>query len=78
MHKLGAPIAEKNTSLELFDALNAPMEKRAGRYRAQLLLKSTTRPALHNCLSAWLPLIEELPEARKVRWSLDVDPMDMY
>ena len=78
VHKLGAPIAEKNTSLELFDALNAPMEKRAGRYRAQLLLKSTTRPALHNCLSAWLPLIEELPEARKVRWSLDVDPMDMY
>jgi len=78
VRKLGAPLAEKNNSLEMFDALNAPMEKRAGRYRAQLLLKSTTRPALHNCLSAWLPLIEELPEARKVRWSLDVDPMDMY
>jgi len=78
VRKIGAPIAEKNSSLELFDALNAPMEKRAGRYRAQLLLKSTTRPALHNCLSAWLPLIEELPDARKVRWSLDVDPMDMY
>ncbi|MGW8247435.1 MAG: primosomal protein N' [Acidiferrobacterales bacterium] len=76
--KLGVPIAAKNKSLELFDALNAPMEKRAGRYRAQLLLKSMTRPALHNCLSAWLPLIEELPDARKVRWSLDVDPIDMY
>jgi len=75
---LAMPVVENNASLELFDALNAPMEKRAGRYRAQLLLKSTTRPALHNCLSAWLPLIEELPEARKVRWSLDVDPMDMY
>jgi primosomal protein N' (replication factor Y) len=78
VRRLGASIAEKNKSLELFDALNAPMEKRAGRYRAQLLLKSTTRPALHQCLSAWLPLIEELPDARKVRWSLDVDPMDMY
>jgi len=78
VRRLGAPVAEKNNSLELFDALNAPMEKRAGRYRAQLLLKSTTRPALHNCLSAWLPLIEELQEARKVRWSLDVDPIDMY
>ena len=76
--KLGVPIANRNNSLELFDALSAPMEKRAGRYRAQLLLKSTTRPALHNCLSAWLPLIEEMPEARKVRWSLDVDPIDMY
>jgi primosomal protein N' (replication factor Y) len=75
---LGVPIAENNNALELFDALNAPMEKRAGRYRAQLLLKSTTRPALHQCLSGWLPLIDELPEARKVRWSLDVDPMDMY
>jgi len=76
--RLGGPLVNQHSSLELFDPLTAPMEKRAGRFRAQLLLKSTTRQALHHCLSAWLPLIEELPEARKVRWSLDVDPMDMY
>ena len=25
-----------------------------------------------------LPAIHDLPEARKVRWSLDVDPVDLY
>jgi primosomal protein N' (replication factor Y) len=28
-------------------------------------------------LSAWLPLIEQLPGARKVRWSIDVDPLEV-
>ena len=26
----------------------------------------------------WLPSVEELPEARKVRWSLDVDPLELF
>ena len=33
---------------------------------------------LQRLFSRWLPAIEELPEARKVRWSLDVDPTDLY
>jgi len=56
----------------------APMPKRAGMYRAQLLLSSPNRRALHAALEAALPEIYALPEARKVRWSLDVDPMDLY
>lgn len=56
----------------------APMERRAGRSRAQLLLQSDSRAPLHRLLAQWLPLLEGLPEARRVRWSLDVDPADMY
>ncbi len=56
---------------------HAPMEKIAGRYRSQLLFSSADRQALHRLL-AWLrPALEQLPSARKVRWSLDVDPHDM-
>ena len=62
---LGAPVA-------------SPMEKRAGRYRAQLLISSVQRGALHTFLAPWLALLEDAPESKKVRWSLDVDPMDMY
>ena len=43
----------------------APMEKRAGRYRAQLLVEAGTRPALQRFLGAWRELIGELPEARQ-------------
>lgn len=58
--------------------LPAPMPRRAGYLRAQLVISATARPALHAALDAALPAIRELPEARKVRWSLDVDPVDLY
>ena len=56
----------------------APMPRRAGMHRAQLLLSSPTRRDLHAALEAALPAIHALPEARKARWSLDVDPVDLY
>ncbi|ABI57836.1 primosomal protein N' [Alkalilimnicola ehrlichii MLHE-1] len=56
----------------------APMERRAGRYRAQLLLQAGRRAALHRLLERWVPGLSELPAARQARWSLDVDPQDMF
>jgi primosomal protein N' (replication factor Y) len=54
------------------------MPRRAGWQRAQLLLSSPDRRALHATLDAVVPRLYELPEARKLRWSLDVDPVDLY
>jgi primosomal protein N' (replication factor Y) (superfamily II helicase) len=54
----------------------AAMERRAGRYRAQLLLESRQRGALQKLLTRWLPEVEVLREARNVRWSVDVDPLE--
>lgn len=71
-------LREANPSLELHGPLPAPMPRRAGFQRAQLLLSSPDRRALHSALDAALPAIYALPEARKVRWSLDVDPVDLY
>ena len=65
-------------SLTLLGPAPAPMERRAGRYRAHLLLISKHRGTLKVMLDTLLPLIDGFPEARKVRWSLDVDPVDLY
>jgi primosomal protein N' (replication factor Y) len=54
------------------------MERRAGRYRAQLLVQAAQRRPLHTFLRAWLPEIGALPLAKRVRWSLDVDPIDLF
>ncbi len=62
----------------LLGPVPAPMERRAGRYRAQLLLQSTSRSALHRLLDQWTPQLETLKSGRKVRWSLDVDPVDLF
>ena len=56
----------------------APMARRAGKARGQLLLTAEKRPALQLALMRWMPRIYELKSARKVRWSIDVDPMDLY
>ncbi len=64
--------------LTLDGPVAAPMPRRAGMYRAQLLLSSPTRRDLHVALEAALPAVYALPEARKTRWSLDVDPVDLY
>jgi primosomal protein N' (replication factor Y) len=55
----------------------AAMERRAGRYRAQLLLESPTRAPLQHLLDAWLPAIEALKPPRRIRWSVDVDPIEV-
>ena len=62
--------------IELFGPLPAPMERRAGRYRAQLLIQAAERKPLQHLLKVLLPELEKWPEARKVRWSIDVDPVD--
>ena len=52
------------------------MARRAGRHYAQLLLDSRERGPLHRLLDQWMPLVAELPQARRVRFALDVDPLD--
>ena len=56
----------------------APMEKRGGRWRAQLLLQSAARPALHRALDACSDTAPGLAESRGVRWFIEVDPQDLF
>ncbi len=65
-------------SVQIMTPVPAPMERRAGRYRAQLLVQSDKRVPLHAFLGQWVAAIADTSLAKKVRWSLDVDPADMY
>jgi primosomal protein N' (replication factor Y) len=68
----------ETAGVELLGPAPASMERRAGYIRAQLLLRSPTRAALHRAIDAWLPRLEALPGVRRVRWSLDIDPVDLF
>ena len=70
--------AAAETGLAVLGPVTAPMERRAGRFRAQLLLRAARRAPLHATLAVALRRIDALPEARRVRWSLDVDPLDTF
>ncbi len=64
--------------VRLLGPVPAAMAKRAGRYHAQLLIESPERARLHAFLDEWLPRVEQLPSARRVRWVLDVDPIELF
>jgi primosomal protein N' (replication factor Y) (superfamily II helicase) len=64
-------------AVQVWGPAPALVERRAGRYRAQLMLQSPSRPALHRALRAWTPGLADLPGARKVRWALDVDALEL-
>ena len=71
-------MAVKPPGVKLLGPVPAAMAKRAGRYHAQLLIESAERGPLHQFLDAWVPRLEQLPSARRVRWALDVDPLELF
>ena len=74
----GACVSERpHPGVSVLGPVPSPMERRAGRYRAQLLVDAASRAALQRFLPGWIAEVEALPSARKVRWSVDVDPQEM-
>ena len=71
-------LARPPRNVKLLGPVPAAMSRRAGRYHAQLLIESADRTALHRFLDEWLPQIEPLPSARRARWALDVDPIELF
>ena len=55
----------------------APLAKRSGKYRWQLMLQTQTRSTMQKLLGSAKPAIQMLPNAKRVRWSLDIEPQDL-
>lgn len=68
----------KTGTLDVMGPAPAPMERLGGRFRAQLLLQSNKRSTLNDSLFRLSTGIDQLPGARKCRWSIDVDPVDLF
>jgi primosomal protein N' (replication factor Y) len=62
--------------VELFDPVPAAMVRLAGRERAQLLVQSDSRPALHGFLKEWSAQLSG-PKSSPARWALEVDPLEL-
>jgi primosomal protein N' (replication factor Y) len=63
--------------IAIFDPTNAIIERIRGFERAQLLVQSTSRKALHQFLARWIATLRAQGAASGVRWSLDVDPLEI-
>ncbi|SUH25804.1 primosomal protein replication factor [Salmonella enterica subsp. enterica] len=76
LHNLIQASPLSDDKLWILGPVPALAPKRGGRYRWQILLQHPSRIRLQHIISGTLALINTLPEARKVKWVLDVDPIE--
>ena len=63
--------------IQLLGPIPAPLEKIAGKYRYQIHIQSNKRATLHQYISQLVDYLSTSKLATKVKWSLDIDPIDM-
>ncbi|WP_346796255.1 primosomal protein N' [Halomonas sp. Bachu 37] len=64
-------------SVRCLGPVPAPMERRQNRYHLHVMLSADKRSQLHRACSWLVQWLESSREARKVRWSLDIDPQTL-
>jgi primosomal protein N' (replication factor Y) len=68
----GLPAAQQ---VSVYSPVPMAVQRVANVERAQLLVESTSRPALQRFLAAWQPLLHGVRPAGLIRWAVDVDPL---
>lgn len=66
----------EHPSVTLYDPVPMRMTRLASLERAQLLVESPSRPTLQNFLPRWREALEGLKAPSRLRWHIEVDPLD--
>jgi primosomal protein N' (replication factor Y) len=65
-----------STQVTVYNPVRPIMERLKGMERAQLVLQANSRIALQKLLDDWVPYLRENKLAQKVKWVVDVDPLE--
>ena len=71
-------LISQKANFSILGPVSAPMEKKASHYRGQLLLQSEGRKSLNQSLKVFIDEIERKKFVRRVKWSIDVDPIELF
>jgi primosomal protein N' (replication factor Y) len=70
------PPAVEHVGVTLYDPVPMRLARRANLERAQLLVESPSRRALQAFLSEWSGALESIKAPSRLRWHLEVDPLE--
>jgi primosomal protein N' (replication factor Y) len=70
-------VAPKEYAVKIFGPAAALIARRADHFRAHLLIETAVRSSLQRFLGRWLPQVEALAGPKGLRWSIDVDPVEV-
>ena len=75
--EIAQQLREKAADLiDIWGPIPAPMERKAGRYRAHMVILSADRAKLHFYFRQWWQHVVHLPRQHQLRLSIDVDPQE--
>ena len=69
--------AAKDGVVKILGPAAALIARRADHFRAHLLIETAVRSSLQRFLARWLPQVETLAGPKGLRWSIDVDPLEV-
>jgi primosomal protein N' (replication factor Y) (superfamily II helicase) len=65
------------SAVKILGPAAALIARRADHFRAHLLVETVARSSLQRFLGRWLPQVDALPGPKGLRWSIDVDPLEV-
>ena len=71
-------MSNKFKDINILGPVSSPMEKKAGRFRGQLLLHCENRMPLHQQTALLFKKIQRKKCTHRVKWSIDVDPIELF
>lgn len=66
------------TTTKLIGPLPSPMQRRAGKFRSQMLVIAPNRQTAQYAAAELVKIAQTLPVSRGMKWSIDVDPLDTF
>ncbi len=63
--------------ITIYGPIPAIMERKAGMYQSQLIIFSKYRNSIQNNLRNWTLSFAQRPLAKRVRWDIEVDPLEI-
>lgn len=76
LHMAANLAREAPNDVTVYDPLRPQMERLKSMERGQLLLQAPSRQALQQLLRVWMPKLRSDKQASKIRWALDMDPLE--
>ncbi len=70
------PLIGEHENVMIYDPVPMKLARLANLERGQLLAESYSRPALQNFLPRWRETIEGIKAPSKLRWHIEVDPLE--
>jgi primosomal protein N' (replication factor Y) len=76
LHMASNLARESASEVMIYDPIRPQMERLKNMERGQLLLQAPSRQALQQLLRVWMPKIRLEKQSAKIRWALDMDPLE--